>query len=157
MGLELLFNAMSWIRGSLLKTGIPCVNAGVRCCVYVLGWMSDLPAVEFKPQAQLFVVNDHVSSHVLLCPDTVGQSLLQPGEADKRRKVQSQMTNYFQMQQQKFYTKTSVLCVLTFSLSGTNFLESHLVAWQPHSGENSPGGDCAWRGNSLVFTKDHQN
>ena len=44
-----------------------CVNVGV--CER--GSMSDLPAVEFEPQAQLSVVDDHVSSHVLLSPDTV--------------------------------------------------------------------------------------
>lgn len=47
--------------------------------------MSDLPAVQFESQSQLFVINDHVSSHMLLCPDTVGQSLFQPGQTDAQR------------------------------------------------------------------------
>lgn len=44
--------------------------------------MSYLPAVEFEPQAQLPVVDDRVASHVLLSPDAVGQSVLQPGDRD---------------------------------------------------------------------------
>lgn len=49
----------------------PCV----RVCLW--GWMSDLPAVEFESQPQLSVVDDHVSSHMLLCPNAVWQSLFQ--------------------------------------------------------------------------------
>lgn len=43
------------------------------------GGVSYLPAVELEPQPQLLVVDHRVSPHVLLRPDAVGQSLLQPG------------------------------------------------------------------------------
>lgn len=44
------------------------------------GRLLHLPAVEFEAESQLPVVDDCVPSHVLLGPDAVGQSLLQPAE-----------------------------------------------------------------------------
>lgn len=46
---------------------------------------SHLPAVEFEAEPQLPVVDHRVAPHVLLGPDAVGQSLLQPADADQAR------------------------------------------------------------------------
>lgn len=84
VGLDFLF-ILPWqcVRRSMRGWRFPVwMQVCSEVCVCVWGWMSDLPAVEFESQSQLSVVNDHVSSHVLLCPDTVWQSLLQPGETE---------------------------------------------------------------------------
>lgn len=59
------------------RTSAYCV-AGASLWEYRCGMVcmcakpvSDLPAVEFESQSQLFVVDNSVSSHVLLGPDTV--------------------------------------------------------------------------------------
>lgn len=44
---------------------------------------SHLPGVEYEAEPQLPVVDHRVAPHVLLGPDAVGQSLLQPADADQ--------------------------------------------------------------------------
>lgn len=77
--------------------------------------MTDLPAVEFEPQSQLLVVDDCVLSHVLLGPDAVWQSVLQPGNSrptGEQRKVK------------KMRSTANSSCDLPLSRTGTGFSDS---------------------------------
>lgn len=57
-------------------------NSGVKCDI---SCNVDLPATQFESKPQLFVVDDCVSSHVLLCPNTVWQSFLQSVETETQK------------------------------------------------------------------------
>lgn len=57
-------------------------NSGVKCDI---SCNVDLPATQFESKPELFVVDDCVPSHVLLCPNTVWQSFLQSVETETQK------------------------------------------------------------------------